>query len=176
MALDTDLTVLVPVLTVIYAIGDFSGWWDWITGRDKLEKAYERLACGEGYPVSWIYDDDEEFEKVENFLGKRTKNPKLRVVLDQGHRPSLITFGFAGALEGPKPEDWPRNRFIPDTTPIVFVFGVTKGEDKQKGKLTWAASIAEFRRWIDEHRQTERFVVTVALIGTLSLLVAVLFA
>ena len=40
----------VPILTLIYGVGDHYGFWDYARGRTAIIRSLDRLASGEGYP------------------------------------------------------------------------------------------------------------------------------
>lgn len=48
------LFLAAPVVSLIYLLGEFLGWWDYLSGRDKAIEGFNRLSSTNGYPKSWI--------------------------------------------------------------------------------------------------------------------------
>jgi hypothetical protein len=55
---------VVPICTIIFALGEQFSWWDSLTGRSKALEEKNRLYSAEGYPRTWIYRNREDDVKV----------------------------------------------------------------------------------------------------------------
>lgn len=163
--------MLIPVLTIIYGLGDYFNWWDDLKGRTAAIQGWDRLIHGSGYPNSWIYHDEPEFRALEKIINPRTKNPKLQAIIKEGIHPSLITIDGGRTQKANIPEEWPFSTFTPDTALILYVYGITR--EGGEGKLTWGCSAGELMRWIDEHRNKERFYFSTILISILAIWIAI---
>jgi len=166
--------ILVSLLTLVYGVGEYLEWWDKISGRAAALAGLERVRSPRNFPVAFIYADEPEFGPLERFINRRTQNMELQRRLRSGERPSLITRVGGGTLGTPVPKDWPESKFVPDTAPIVYVFGVRRPQISQDTQ--WVGTVAEVRQWVDRHRESERFLVSTVLIGLLSIVVVVLEA
>ena len=60
-----------PVLMLLFALGEQFGWWDKLTGRAAAKTGLERFRSAEGYPKTWIYKDRMEDRKIFEALEKR---------------------------------------------------------------------------------------------------------
>jgi hypothetical protein len=161
----------IPLLSLLYGIGDYQKWWDVLSGRQLAESGIERLATGEGYPKSWIYSRDKEFGGLLTVINYGTKNQAFRDRLRKGIRPSLITFTAAQRQKINVPSDWPSFYELSPSALVLCCYGESKGKFKKEDAI-WVGSISEVNRWVDSHRNRERFWVTTILLGLLSLLVA----
>jgi len=169
-----SIALAVPVLSLIYAAGDYRGWWESLRGRAMARNGLARLSSNKGYPVCWIYSDEMQFPELERFLRTKTKNQPVRELAEQGITPSLISVGAVNQDSVPVPENWPSTRFVPGTSPILFIYGVTR--EGGKGKAAWVASLDELRQWLNHEREVERYSVQSVLLGLLAVAVAALAA
>ncbi len=67
------------------------------------------------------------------------------------------------------PPGYPDVRFVPETLPILFVYDYTE----QTSKALRVCSLGDLRRWIEESRRKESFLVPTLLVGLLSVAVAI---
>ncbi|HMH32464.1 MAG TPA: hypothetical protein VK543_05510 [Puia sp.] len=89
--------IFIPVLSIIYGIGEYEGWWDILSGRQTILDSYDRLLNGNGFPKACIYQGEKEFKKLKNYLEKRTSNPRVKALVDSALEPVLITVDGGGA-------------------------------------------------------------------------------
>lgn len=166
------LQLSIPLIALIYGLGSYLDWWDSLSGRSAALAWYTRLSSNEGCPEIFIFDSEPEFRGLYGFLKSRI-TAKEFLSLDENKKvPSLIarvggTLGHE--LQSQVPPTWPNVRYVPDTLPIVFIYGVSKETSRTQGTGYMACSLGDLRRWIEKSRETERFWVTTILFGVLSI-------
>jgi hypothetical protein len=156
----------VPIVAIIFAAGDYGGWWDSLRGRDLALQGLERLSCGEPHPVGWVYANETEFAALERIIDERTENPVARAEIDSGHHPRVMTAVYGERLETSVPEGYPSTTFVPDTTLVMYVYAA--GEMDQ---LTWVGSLRDIRFWIEDDRNRDRLVGSMIIVGLLPIVV-----
>jgi len=68
---------LVPLITVLYGVGDhLHWWWDDLTGRTAALSGWDRLIHGNGYPETFIYNDEAEFAPLAEIITAILITPK----------------------------------------------------------------------------------------------------
>ena len=160
------LALSVPVLSILYGLGDHYAWWDRLRGRTHLAHALERLADPKYFPTSFVYQGDEDFDRLEAFLTAHSTNPVVEA-RSLGSGPTLIVRVGAADRAIPGPPGWPRFVTVASDAPIVYFYDAAP---KQLGKdHAWVGTLAEARSWIDEGRNWERMLVGVVLINVLTL-------
>jgi len=162
----------IPVIALIYGLGDYLNWWDSLSGRSAALSGYDRLSSNEGYPKIFVFRNEPEFKGLYQFLRSRISAKEFINLKEEEKVPSLIarvggTLGHE--LQSQLPPTWPNVRYVPDTLPIVFIYGVSKETSKTEGTGYMVCSLGDLRRWIEKSRETERFWVTTILIGGLSI-------
>lgn len=165
---------LIPILTIVYGIGDYEGWWDKISGRTDALAGWNKLLNGDGYPKAWIYQDEKEFKPLKRIINHNTINPKLRKILDEGYEPTIIVIDGGLAQKELVPKDFPQSIFVPDSAYIMYLFETFPKSGKGKG--TWVGSARDLRLWIDEDRNRERFLVSTVFLSVLAIWMAVVTA
>jgi hypothetical protein len=171
----TLLPLLVPALSVIYGVGEFFQWWDVLSGRQNARAAYERFASNKNYPTIIINDDEPEFERLYQFIIKRTAAEEVKKFNSEKAFPyAIVRFGgtMGHEIEKDLPKGWPSPRFVPETSPIAFLY--EKISRDEKVPVFRVSSLGEIKRWTEESKETERFWVATVLIGLLSVVVVVL--
>ena len=164
-------SLMVPIVTLLYEIGDRKGWWDRWRGRYLLLSGLERIQSPKGYPTVVILEGEPEFKKMADYLIERSQNRQLRFLREANKLPTGITRLGGGEVKTPIPAGWPPATFVPDSSPIVLIYG-TK-DDKLRGEINRAASIQEVKDWVESEKRIERFWVTVILINMLALAVLI---
>jgi hypothetical protein len=168
------ITLIVPVLSLIYGLGDYCNLWDHLSGRKVAMDGYHRLSQLFGPSGLIIKQGEPEYSAVYRILVKHTANEAVQVFHRSGERPHSITRvgGPIGSdLAKQIPEGWPDVRFVPGTLPLIFVYGDPR---KGPGKAFRVGTLDELREWLAKSKATERFVVTTILIGLLSVILALL--
>jgi len=176
------LPIFIPIFTLIYGIGDYFEWWDGLTGRRVAQLGWERLATNEGFPKIIIFDDEHEFHPLLKVIRNRTKNKEINIRLRNSIKPTSIA-RLGGTLQpdvGDKlPEGWSNPRFAPDSSPIVCFYNYSR-EASMKGRILTindalpVGNLGDVRKWIEDSKNRERFLVTVILIGLLSIVVVIM--
>lgn len=90
-----------------------------------------RLVHGDGYPETWIFQDEKEFHALERIISPKTKNQKLKAIIKQGLRPSCISIDGGQTQKANIPPDWPSATFTPDTAYVLYLFRV----DREGGRM-----------------------------------------
>ena len=90
------LSVAAPIVGVLYAVGEYSGIWDRLSGREQALTGLRRLENATGYPRSWIFarGADERvfnalFGRVRHLVSKETAS----TLKQAGLKPLRITVG-----------------------------------------------------------------------------------
>jgi hypothetical protein len=165
----------VAILSMLYAVGDFCGWWDRLAGRDNCRRAVSRLASTKGFPESFIYKGETEFDDLLRLAERKTQN---EVAKSQLHSKSVVYFtrgDISISFKGRLPEEYPNQYLVPDISPVLAATGVLrKDKGVNGGTAFWLGTIGDFRQWIDETRASERFWVQSVLLGLLSISIALL--
>ncbi len=163
---------MIPVLSLVYGVGDYSGWWDAVFGRAALAGTVERLASSSGYPVAFVFDEDPGYRRLEHFLSARTSNTEVKRRESLRERPKLITRvgGSDAAIQVPK--GWPKFVAVNAESPIVYSYDAV-APNVIGADIQWVATIRQARDWIQSQRDTERVLVNIVLISVLSIALVV---
>lgn len=164
------IPLLIPIIATSYGIGDYLSWWDDLRGRTAALAGIERLASGEQGLV-FIYADEKEFPALVNLINSRTENPDVRSGSNayQFRHPSAIARLEEPLKLTPLPKNWPPSFYLPDATPVIYTYGVTREIKSEEWISAHVGTIGHVRRWINEERDRERFFVLTVLIGILSI-------
>jgi hypothetical protein len=175
------LFLATPLLAFAYRVIKQFGVWDRLVGRDKALEGLKRLRSTAGYPVSWLYDtcaDADTFEAIFKRLKKNCKEAKIKSLLDDGLRPTLVaTAGSPIEIKGVPPE-WPQEArfFYPDNQPVLVVFTKTASPPASSGfhgKGDKAFTLGDLNSWLVEEKESLDFTIGTVLFGSLAILVAV---
>jgi hypothetical protein len=63
------LFLVAPVVALLFALGEYLGWWDCLSGRRDALEGFDRLRSAHGFPESFLFA--EEDQKIFNALVKR---------------------------------------------------------------------------------------------------------
>ena len=164
---------IIPFLSITYGFGELYGWWDSISGRGTILEYYQRLLHGNGYPKSFIYDDEVGFKVICSYIEEKTSNHQIHKLSSQGFEPTLITIDGSGSKKWPTPKDWPDAITFPIDAQILFLYGMKKGNTEiAEGKAAWTGPIYELKNWLDSWLDKQRFWVTVFLVSILSVIIS----
>ena len=179
--LEGMLVLASPLLVLAYRSIKQFGVWDRLVGRDKAVEGLKRLRSTAGYPVSWIYDKDDDamiFEAILKRLTKHCKNDKIKPLLHRGLRPTLIaTAGSPVEIKG-VPTEWPQEDrlFYPDNQPVLVVFtnpASPASPSVFQGKGDKGFTLGELNGWLAEEKDWLDFAIGTVLIGSLALIISV---
>lgn len=171
------LLFLPPILAIFYRWFEYKGVVDKITGRHFALEGLRRLNSGAGHPVSWIYNKDHDqlvFLALEKRISKNTSMEKIKKVIDQGFKPSLIsTAGIPMQING-VPNEWPQEErcsYLPNQ-PVLYVFDSTDASEAQKGDK--ACTLAELESWLQEEKDGRLFWLGVVFLGMISIILLII--
>jgi len=151
------LYTLGPIIVLIYKILEYYNFWNYISNRRYALSGLDRLKCPSGFPKSWIYNEDtdkKEFNALYKRIKRNTKNDKVKNVIKEGNKPSLLTIGGNPiSLEGILPEWKQENKaFYSSNHSVLMIFGVTKNGGG-KGKAERCCTLGELEKWIDSEKK-----------------------
>lgn len=149
------LYTLGPIIVLIYKVLEYYNFWNYISNRKYALSGLDRLKSPCGYPKSCIYDEDadkKEFNALFKRIKRNTKIDKIKKVLKEGSKPSLLTTGGEPIiLQGIPPEWEQENRaFYSSNHPIIMIFGMTKSGN---GKGERCCTLGELEKWIDSEKK-----------------------
>ena len=167
------LLFVVPLVSLLFALGEKFEWWDTLTGRTAAKKGMERFYSVGGYPKTWIYRDRIEdkaiFNALERRINHRTSNETVRRLVRQGNRPRIITVGgMPFQITGLEPGM--KSSVYSEVHPILYIYPIESSEEG-KGKAAQVATLGELSQWLENEQANRRFWIVSVLIGLLSLLV-----
>jgi hypothetical protein len=84
------IPLLVPILSLFYAIGDYGKWWDNLRGRSVALRGVSRLACPTNIPDIIIFDGEAEFNDLFSHIISNTDNTQVVQLYRKGIRPIAI--------------------------------------------------------------------------------------
>lgn len=168
------LLILGPLIAVIlYALGDYAGIWDKLTGRGNALRGLSRLRSAHGFPLAFLYDDEAdrcEYRAVERRISKRTSATELRKRLQTGQKPTLITSaGQPTPIQG-VPPDWPQDMrfYLSSGHPILYCFGPKRGQSAEGSHAFRACSIGELETWLEDEKRSRHFLLGSVVVGMIS--------
>lgn len=176
------ISILIPILTLCYGVGDYSGWWDKIFGRTNATLGWERLASNEGFPKIIVFNDDPVFNDHYEVIKANSKNKDALTGIRQNLKPTAI-IRVGGTLKPDAgenlPEGWPNPKFAPESLPVVFLYDFTKDsflkvKSFHSKSLTPVGTLGDVRRWIEDSRNQERFIFSTIILGILSIVIILL--
>ncbi len=174
------LPLLIPILSLIYACGDYYSWWDNLRGRKTATEGVQRLSSPKGFPDIIIFDDEPIFEELLKLILHKTNNQKVINLFKDGTSPTIIV-RIGGTLRPDVgdnlPPKWPNPKFAPDSSPVAVVYNYhsTAGTFPiHNDDMEPIGNIGDLRDWIVDSRNGERFIVSSLLIGLLSVAIVVL--
>lgn len=167
------LYTLGPILILIYKVLEYLNVWNKITGRNKALSGIERLKSVSGFPQSFIYDeepDKKEFEALYKRIKKNSKNEKIRSLIKEGNRPSLLTPAGSPIMFRGVPLEWEQKNkgFYSSNHSVLMIFGVTRnGSDK--GNAERCCTLGELEKWIDLEKKAWEFWLGVVVMSIFSI-------
>jgi hypothetical protein len=172
------LSLFIVILSLIYAFGDFYGWWDYCRGRKSIMEGLERLESPENFPEIIIFDDELEFDDLFKFVLNKTKSQKVRDYYRVGRLPTAIV-RVGGTLKPDVGEElpagWPNPKFAPLSSPVAFVYEYRNIQNSFENSLVEpVGNLGDIHKWLNDSKNRERFIVAALLIGLLSIASVVL--
>lgn len=175
--------LIIPIFAISYGIGDTYGYWDAISGRKDAIIGLNKMLNGDGYPNAWIYYNEDEFRPLLSRITRHTYNLDLKDTFNENYFYYLIAIDGSLAKRPSVPDSYPQKTFIPSNSYILVSFKERSAEfldslatgdtlNNFKGYAQWACRAEEFRLWIQEERNVERFWMSVVLISALSIVIS----
>jgi len=157
-----------PLLAILYAVLEHTGKIDLWLGRKDAIEGFERLKSPAGYPVSWIYNDEQDhrhFVALEKRITKKTTVTKLKKVLDSGSLPSCITVAGKPISINGVPEEWDQSltSVYTHSHSIVYLFGVARNGGNGKGER--ACTIGELEKWLADEKDARKYYIGALALG-----------
>lgn len=166
------LIITPPLLALLYAIAEYTGWLDRVTGRKAAIEGLRRLRTTTGYPLAWIYNDpndQSEFDELEKRITKKTQVENIKNLSSKGLRPSCILVGGAPIQITGVPTEWPieYQRVFLSEHSIMYMYGVARAGGM--GKIERACSIGDLDKWLTDERDSRKYKIGSLAIGLISL-------
>jgi hypothetical protein len=174
------VAVLAAALAILAGVSDRYGWTDSLSGRASAQQGLERLSSTKGYPEIIIFDDEEEFSALWSLIERNTSDSEVVAATQQGKIPTAIVRlgGTLTAPVGEMPPGGPEPRFVPDSSPILVFYNYERGRGpirtvpESERVARPVGNIGDLQSWIHESKEAERFLITVILIGFISVILA----
>ncbi|MBN1971129.1 MAG: hypothetical protein JW870_17315 [Candidatus Delongbacteria bacterium] len=176
--------LIIPIIAIGYGIGDTYGFWDQISGRADAVIGINKLLNGDGYPEAWICYNEKEFKPLFNRIKRNTYNAVLKESFNGHYFYYQIVIDGCLAQKPTVPSTYPQKLFIPSYSYILVIFlekndelfdSLATGNEFKNydGFAEWACRAEEFRIWIQNEKNIERFWVSVFLLSGLSLIISI---
>ena len=164
----------IALLTFGYGFADFFSFTDNLWNRTEVMNSWYRLSTVESGDSVIMFDDELGFQETVEFLVARTKNIGIKETIKFGKKPTALM--RLGGVE--RPDIGPVTNFnglakyyaLP-SSPIFIGFNY-KRDYREKGYGDFLCTLGDISGWVDNHRNTERFIVYGVLIASLSLVIA----
>ncbi|MDZ4723044.1 MAG: hypothetical protein SGI97_03945 [candidate division Zixibacteria bacterium] len=172
----TFWSFIIAAVSFGYPIADYSGIMDWLRGRQGALEIWERLSLVQSGDSVIVFNDEPCFGKGIEFLITNSQNAEIRKYKDEGIVFSAIA-RVGGVARPPGTEnmtdlqDKITRFYASPSSPLILGFDYTR-KDRDSGKGLPLGSLGEIIEWVNESRESERFVVYTLLVGALSLIVA----
>lgn len=166
------LIIIPPLLTLLYAMAEYTGWLDQATGRKAAVEGLRRIRTTTGHPLAWIYndpDDQLEFDALEKRITRKTQTENIKNLNAKGIRPSCILVGGAPIQITGVPTEWPiqnQRVFLPEHS-IMYMYGISRGGGM--GKIERVCSIGELDKWLADEKDSRKYKIGSLAIGLISL-------
>lgn len=167
---------MTAVFALLVGLSDYFGWTDRIFGRTIAIRGIERLSSTKGYPEIIVFDDEREFGLLWKLIRQNTPNETILSKYREKKIPTAIvrlggtlTVPFAGMPKGGSDP-----RFVPDSSPILVFYNYKRGvgsnetvPEAERIALP-VGSIGDLKSWVQKSKETERFILSILLVGMLS--------
>ncbi len=175
------LSVAAPVVGVLYAVGEYSGIWDRLSGREQAPVGLRRLENATGYPRSWVFarGTDERvfnalFGRVSHLVSKETAS----ALKQAGLKPLLITVGGESLQLSGLPPEWEQKdrAYYSSGHPVLVIYG-SRVDDQRSisdGKAARVCSVGELTDQLEREKANWRFYVGTLMTALLSVALIIL--
>lgn len=180
--LRTLVVLLTAALAFLVGLSDYFGWTDYIFGRRAARQGIALLSSTKGYPEIIIFNDEKEFLPLWKVIRSNTRDDITLSMYRDGKIPTAIVRlgGTLTAPVGEMPEGGPDPRFVPDSSPILVFYNYKRGigpvqsVPKNERIARPIGNIGDLKSWVQNSKETERFIFSILLIGLLSITLAFL--
>ena len=169
------LSWTVALLTLSYGVGDHFGLWDALTARTAAARGVVKMGSARGLGETLLCSPDSEFSATLAFIIRRSESPESAKLAAGGVQADCMTSISGSGQVLPLPPEWPASARLAPHSPVVVMYNVERApEGGYRGrhgnlvKAHWAARLDDISGWIDRDRNNERFTVTTAVLGLLS--------
>ncbi|PYV74884.1 MAG: hypothetical protein DMG96_18950 [Acidobacteria bacterium] len=175
------LSVAAPIVGVLYAVGEYSGIWDRLSGREQALTGLRRLENATGYPRSWIFarGADERvfnalFGRVRHLVSKETAS----TLKQAGLKPLLITVGGQPLQLSGLPPEWEQKdrAYYSGGHPVLVTYGSHMDDHGSisDGKAERVCSVGELTDHLEREKANWRFYVGTLMTALLSVALIIL--
>ena len=133
------------------------------------------MRSARGLGDTLLCSPDSEFSAILAFIIRRSENPEIAKLAASGAQPDCMTSISGSGQVVPLPPEWPASARLAPHSPVVVMYNVERapeggyrGRHGNPAKAHWAARLDDISGWIDRDRNNERFTVTTAVLGLLS--------
>jgi hypothetical protein len=166
---------------LLYAIGEYSGILDRLSGREQALTGLRRLENATGYPRSWIFAGGTDqrvfnalFSRVKNHVSKETAS----ALRQAGLKPLLITVGGAPLQLSGVPAEWEQKdrAYYSGGHPVLLIYGsrVDDHGSVSDGKAERVCSVGELTNQLEREKANWRFYVGTLMTALLSVALIIL--
>ncbi len=175
------LSVAAPVVGVLYAVGEYSGTWDRLSGREQAMAGLRRLETATGYPHSFVFARgtdgrvfDALFRRVRQLVSRETAS----ALRQAGLKPLLITVGGQPMQLSGLPQEWEQKdrAYYSSGHPVLVVYGshVDDHGSISDGKAERVCSVGELTDQLEREKANWRFYVGTLMTALLSVALIIL--
>jgi hypothetical protein len=84
------LAFSIPILAIVYATFEYTGWADRLSLRKRALDGLSRLSSPKGYPEIIIFNDEREFGPILKLIISNTTNQHVKLLYRSGKVPTAI--------------------------------------------------------------------------------------
>lgn len=164
------IPLAVLVMGLIFATGDYLGWWEKVSGRKSISQSMDRLKRATAWPEVIIYCDDFRFPALQKFISQRTSNRDIILRAKQGLIPNSIARMPDGNMNKYFDGNWAKYFAQPQSSLLAYFYEFTMpGRSIDSSKFRIACTVGDVDEWINKARNSERFYFSSLLLGLLSI-------
>jgi hypothetical protein len=180
----------IPVLSIVYGLGNHLSWWDTLQGLTNLEAFHARLESSKGIPTASISNLEDGFNRLINYISDRTNNENISKRRRSGEEP-IVVVRLGGTLKPyvgkGYPVELPNPNYVPNTLSIVFVYNIDIPADGLANRqlkpedfsfrledMEVACSLRDLREWITESRARRHFWFSILLMNAVAILLGLI--
>ncbi len=177
------LSVTAPVVGLLYAIGEYSGILDRLSGRKQALTGLRRLQDATGFPRSWIFAEGSDlrvFNALLSRLRKHVSKETASAFKQAGLKPFLISVGGEPLHLNGVPADWQQKDrvYYSSGHPVLLIYGSRVDHGSvSNGIAERVCSVGELTNQLEREKANWRFYVGALMTALLSVaLIIIRFA